>query len=397
MGSGCTTNTSSYLFQKNISDKTVIYTGPPIPSLGICTGDTLAEIEAVILQNIVNFSTGKGIHIPDIDLSACGLFVDYVTCCNGCDELDCLMKIIFESLCTLYTDFTDLQALVDALLNGPYNTGCLTGLGNNPTLNQIIQQLINQYCLLQTQVNNLQTQVNNLTIGLPTTIGNFLLNAISSCSSGNIIKTGTGASANIEFRGFTPIGGIIMYEGSLSYFDTNGNGLPNTPMCGWRLLNGNNGRQDARGRVPVCTIAGMGGGALDATVDPANPTNSTASPSVAYSIGNKGGQALHQLTVPELAQHAHAVYTPINGVVMGSLGYYTVSRKHASTGDNTMGYACDGGGTSTPCPSAPNATIPLVGNFPNPGLPATVSQEGKNIPHENRQPYIAFHFIQRYI
>lgn len=394
MGSGCTTgggSTTSILFQKLTPDTMVQYTGAPIPSLGICTGDLLSEVEAAVLGAIINYSTGVGITLPNLaaDIAACSLFTQYITCCGAaCDDLPCLMDIIFKALCILYTDITDLQTLVNSLLNGPYNTGCLTNLPANPTLKQIIQELILEFCILQAQVAALQVQVSTLTSGLPTTIGNFLANAIQSCQVGPVTKTGSGASFQVTFGGFTPVGGIIMYGGSIAgLFDSTGLGLPNTPACGWALANGQvqNGIQtiDMRGYKPVGVNDGtMGSGSQNAEV------NNSLHSGQNYGLNAHGGEINHILSNGEVPP------TPLSGSVAsgtGSVPFYTVSRKHAQTGDNTMGYMCDGTGTSTPCPSNPNASISF--NIPGGALTGSVAGGGNG--HENRDPYRSLYFIQR--
>src|ERR1022692_915552 len=105
MATGCGTGCSN-LFGETTNDNQVIYTGPSIPALSICNGDQLSSVEAVIFQAILNYSTGVGIEIPNINYGTCGLFTQFVTCCNtgtAPKDLDTLMQNIFTALCTLYT------------------------------------------------------------------------------------------------------------------------------------------------------------------------------------------------------------------------------------------------------------------------------------------------------
>ena len=292
MGSGCKSNPT--WFQKKIADSGIEYTGVAIPALGICTHDTLSEIEAVVLGKIIDYSTGVGIHIPNIDLTACDLFKNYITCCNTCDELDCLMEIIFSSLCVLYTDYTELAAQVTALLQGPYNTACLT-LGSNPTLVQIIQELIKEFCALKASFDTLQTSVNGITSSLSDNIGNFLLNAITTCQkSSGPIKSGSGRTASITFNGFTPIGGIIMYYKPLDVFDSTGLGVSPGPACGWAICNGNNNTPNMCGLVPVGSTDMGSTQPISGQIFP-NNTNT--------------GEYYHTLSVTEtpLKSHTHGV------------------------------------------------------------------------------------------
>lgn len=236
MGSGCNSGCSNY-FGKKTLDSTVEYTGPPILSLGICTHDMLNEVDAVILQKIINYSTGVGISIPDIDLSACAAFASCVSCCGTCTDLPCLLECYRSTICSIFDDVEELKDEIDTLLNGPYDIGCLTNLSANPTLNQIIQALITQYCTLLSSYNTLQTTVDGITANLSTNIGNFLLNAVTTCTgTGNVIKSGSGATASIAFKGFTPIGGLMPFGGTTAgKFDGTGLGLAGTDMCGWAL------------------------------------------------------------------------------------------------------------------------------------------------------------------
>lgn len=377
MGSGCTTNnTTNNLFQAPIPDTQVQYKGPSIPALNICTGDLLSEVEAVVLQRIVDYATGKNICIPNIDLTLCKLFAsDTVSCCKtDCNQLDDLMVIIFNALCTLYGDFTSLQSLFDALNNGPYNIACLKNLGTNPTLSLIIQELITEFCALQAQVTALAASIPT-TSQIQTIIGNFLSTAVNSCNT-QLKKTGSGSSIQLTFSGFVPLGGIIPYAGPLTVFDSSGKGLPNTEACGWALANGLNGTVDMKGNVPVGTT-NMGGNSLTSITSGAT-----------YNLNDTGGLIFAPLVnanIPALA------FSGTTSSTTGSVPFYTVSRSHAGTGDNTMGYMCDGSGTSTPCPSAPNSSIPFT--VPATSFSGTVG--GSGLPHENRMPYRALYYIQR--
>lgn len=298
MGSGCNSSCGD-LFEKRTPDTQVKYTGPAIPSLGICTNDTLDEIEAVILQKILDFSTGKGINIPDIDLTTCEAFIDCITCCDNCTDLPCLLECYKNAICRLWD-------LVKEALDGPYNVRCLTGVNSNSKLKAIVQALIDAHCALaakvatlETALNNLTNTVNNLITNLPGTIGNFLLNHISSCQgNGVVIKTGSGANAQIAFKGFVPVGGFIPYAGTINgKFDAAGNGITGTDMCGWRLCNGEGGAIDMRELVPMGAGQGvMGGGNLASNTSGDN-----------YPVNALVGKARHKLTGDEsgLQQHNH--------------------------------------------------------------------------------------------
>jgi len=384
MGSGCVTNSSNGYFQKLTPDFGVKYTGDPIPALGICTGDTLKEIEAIVLQKIIDYSTGTGITIPNIDLKACALFVDHVTCCEGCDDLPCLMEIIFESLCTLYTDITELQTAVNDLLIGPYNTGCLP-IATNSTLKVIIQSLITEFCKLQTRVSTLETTVNTITSTLNTTIGNFLLNAITSCTgTQNVIKTGSGATASIAFKGFAPIGSIMPYGGSLSVFDPSGLGISGSGACGWALCNGNNGTVNMIGLVPLGTTDMVGTAPIP--------------PPLTMPINSIGGEYFHTLLNSEIptvpfsgtGNHSHrvrgvSVNTSTNGA--GSNASFVLDVCTSVPGFPGVATNCAG--------TANNVEVWFDGRTSIESVAITGNIAGGGSKHENRMPYRALYYIQR--
>lgn len=390
MGSGCTSaggfNSGSL---KPTPDTSVMYTGAALPALGICTGDTLAEVDAVILQKIIDYSTAVGISVPSIDLTQCDCFIKKVGCCgaSSCQTLTCILEAYLDCLCELYADVQDLKTKVTAMYDGPYNTGCLTGVSSTSKLPAIMQQLITEFCALVTTVANLQTQINNLTTGLPTTIGNFMNSAIQSCQTDTVKKTGSGSTFKVTFAGGCPIGTILMWTGNVSANFTGGMGNNPGPMCGWALCDGqtHNGivTMDMRGYFPVGVNDGtMGGGPQNAEVD--NAVN----PGQAYSQGAHGGEIKHQLSAAEVPAVSFSGSTAAS---TGTVDYYQVSRQHAQTGDNTMSYQTDGPGTSTRHGSPPNGHIP----FTIPGQSFSGTTGGGGGKHENRPPYMAVYFIQR--
>lgn len=303
MGHACNSSCSNY-FEKQIPDTGVKYTGPAIPALGICTGDYLSEVDAVILQKLIDYSTGVGIRIPSIDLTqgACAiLFADCVGCCNSCTDLPCLLECYKTAICTLYDDVKTIQDEIGPALTG-YNTACLTGVNSSSLLNQVLQELITEFCALVTAFNVLDTTVTGFTAGIDTTIGNFLATAITSCSGvagPNIARTGTGASTQFSFNGFVPVGAVIPYAGSPSNFP---GGVGTGALCGWNIANGQNLTVNMMGQVPVGrTDIGMGGSL------PSNATGLSIT-----TTGAQVGEPTHLLTGSEsgTASHVHSINDP---------------------------------------------------------------------------------------
>lgn len=389
---GCNPNLSATIFNPT-NDTQVIYTGPSIPALNICSGTTLSVVEAIILQKLVDYSTGIGITIPGIDLTACALFTQYITCCNTTNNtLDGLMQIIFQALCVLYNDYTTLQALVAALLNGPYNTGCLT-LGSNPTLSQIIQELILEFCALKTQVATLQTQVNTLSSGLNASIGTFLAGAIQGCQVGSISKSGTGIGFQVTFSGFAPIGSILPYAGPIAgVFDSTGMGLDPGPCCGWALTNGavQNGitTVDARGYGLVGVNDGsMGSGIQNPEVD------NSINPRQNYSLNAHGGQINVALTGAQcsIPSHTHSVTDPGHSHLMSvnlDSASGAANANYMKFDTTTFTNTLDG------TPDVGNIHAKVRNNTTGISIGPS-SASGVGSPHENRSPYRAVYFIQR--
>lgn len=366
------------LFQGGTSDKTITYTGPSIEALGICSGVSLNNVEAVLLQKILDYATGVGISIPSIDLSTCALFQQNLTCCTTCTDLPCLMQAYLTALCTLFGDVTTLQSQI-AAINGPYNVGCLA-VASNATLAQIIQDLILEFCALKAAVTTLQSQVNSIVSNLSTTIGNQILSALSTCQTPNLVKSGSGATAAIAFKGFVPIGTILPAGRNLNLanFDSTGLGFANTEACGWALANGNNGTDDMREEVPVGAGAGiMGGGTLPTNVSGAN-----------YPLGAIVGSVSVLLTSAEsgVGSHTHTITDP--------------KHRHGYIGrTDSFKFGSDRSVWDALSPSSPDGSPGSLGDVidfqptgitinPSGSLPATSA-------HENRQPSKAVIYIQR--
>ena len=175
MGSGCSGNNINGYFGTPIPDKGVKYTGPSIPALDICTGDFLNEIEAIIFAKLLEFMEGKGIQVPEINLNECPFIQEFITCCSEDKSLEKLFTILFKAICSLKTDLTSLEDRVDEVLNITFNLRCLTV--SNPTIGNVINEIIREFCLLKTRVEvleatviDLQRQIDELTLSITETI-----------------------------------------------------------------------------------------------------------------------------------------------------------------------------------------------------------------------------------
>lgn len=107
-----------------------------------------------------------------------------------------------------------------------------------------------------------------------------------------------------------------------------------------------------------------------------------------YNLGDKGGEAKHQSTIEELAQHSHAAVTntPIlygesswekNGYGSSNVSTGIINCRDA----NNPAFCAESGGSAG---SGDNAIISVNATH---GHIISVSNIGGSLPHENRQPY----------
>ena len=159
---------------------------------------------------------------------------------------------------------------------------------------------------------------------------------ISYNSDTNALTAGTFIGA-----GTIPIGGIIMWSGTIANIPT-----------GWALCNGSNATPDLRNRFVVGAHSDGAGGAGPGF----NADNGTLSSN--YTPGNTGGETAHQLSIPELASHSHT-FSP--DPVVGRAGQFSATQ----------------------------------GNQPLSAHDAVIGNTGGDKFHENRPPYYALAFIMR--
>jgi microcystin-dependent protein len=382
MGSGCNSGCSNY-FGKTTLDSTVKYTGPTIPAFGICTNDFLSEVEAVILQKLIDYSTGVGISIPDIDLTTCGAFTGCtLACCNTCTDLPCLLECYKTAICSIFDDVTTLQTQVTGFLTG-YDTKCLTGVTSTSLVNVVLQELITEFCTLVSAFNVLNSTLSGFTAGINTTIGNFLSSALGSCQTPSLGKTGAGATVNYQLKGFAPIGAIMPFAGNMTEFDSTGLGLAGTGSCGWAICNGNNGTVNMSGLIPMGTTSGSMGTPVIAGATLTTAYNTTA------------GEYNHTLTnaqVPATAVSVTGTHTHDITAVSDAKSTTTVS-------NNIWVIDCTTTvpGTVGPDASAPPYNIPhtFSGKISSVTQTLTGAVAGSGLSHNNMPPYRALYYIQR--
>lgn len=163
-------------------------------------------------------------------------------------------------------------------------------------------------------------------------------------TSGNQTITGILTATSFVGNGTIPVGGIIMWSGTIA-------AIPS----GWALCDGTNSTPDLRTRFIV------GAGSDAGTGETFNAD--TGATSGQYAPGNTGGETAHQLTTAEMPSHNHT--TSIDGLnveISGSLGQQW-----------SMG----------------------PGNRPQNARTFSMSNTGGGAYHENRPKYYALAFIMR--
>lgn len=300
-------NTAKNRCLTTISDKCVSYTGPDVPALGVvktCGDLRLSDIEAIIIKKLTDIATGAGIELSDITGNC-----DFVntTLVNADKSLATLIQLLFDNDCTL----NDYIKAVDAKIEPPFSfdLGCLATVAPpNPSRNQIIQAIIQQECINTAAIaqitNELATDDTESTImnAVRDVIGNMVTSMFTSCQN-NLIKTGSGATSQIQVIGDCPIGTMLFGKFDRSSFDDSGLGLASKGMCGWAFCNGNNGTEDTRGFTLASTIDTQGP-ALNPLVSPGSDSE------LAQAYLSRKGKNKAPLNSSQLPDHNHTVTDP---------------------------------------------------------------------------------------
>ena len=381
MGSGCNNSNNNKWFQTLTPDTGVKYTGAPYPNLGICTGDLLSEIEIVILDKIQQFATGQGIVLESLSLVQCDFIKQFTQCCVEDKSLLNVADVILKAICALNTKIEDIQEIID----NPYiyDLKCLTVA--NPTVSNVIQELINQFCILQTEVNTFIGDFNNGTLSPAITnaiyniVGDFLLNNINSCANKGISKSGVGSQAMLNINALVPPKTALPYYGDTTDFNTDGSGKSSVGLCGWYICDGRNGTPDMRGYTAVgaTNLGSVSTVPLDNRVDPT--VNGDADYSL--NLNQKKGEVKHTLVIGELPSHSHTINETAHKHSISTQG-------PTGTTSGDMGQIA-GANTESGKPTATKYT----GNATT-GI--TIKSTGGGFKHENRQPSNGCIWIMRF-
>ena len=323
------------------SDRCVEYTGEDIPILGICNGDSLYEIEVIVLEKLQELADGTG-----VDLSGVTIGCDFLTdILNGDDKnLANLMQMLITANCTLRMLVQDLQDEISTTFT--VAAPCLT-LGANPTRDDILAATVTKLCSVSTDVAAIKADYVK---------ASTLCSAVAACLSNSSSQEYTKMPKYVA----------MAYMGPLSVFDSTGKGLSAFGYDKVYICNGNNGTQDMRGRVAVGANINVVGPALDSAVDP----SVTANAGYNFAQNTKKGAYTDTLTISSLAAHNHTVSDS------GHTHSFTQTHANAYTGSPTSIIA--GSGSVSPSAYTFNTASATTG--------VTVNSSGGGQPHNNTQP-----------
>ena len=265
-----------------VSDKCVRYTGIDVPVLGIQTGDSLSFVEQALITFLTSTLDGTGIKIDLNQETLCDFVKDYLPTCGDITLVD-VLNALTEAVCFLKDEVIALEAKFAELEQG-YTIDCLEGSPDPTSTYEVLQATINKLCALETDLIALALDVDTNYVKLADL--NALIQAYLDSQS---------TSENYSNR-MVPYT-VVEYYGSLGNFNASGAGLGT--WANIYLCNGQNGTPDKRGRLPVGAIQGVGGGALNPFVDPANPGNPN------YNLNTTSGTNTVTLTTNQIPSHTH--------------------------------------------------------------------------------------------
>lgn len=352
-----------------VSDKCVRYTGESVPSLGIDTGDNLLVVEQALIDKVVSFLDGTGISITIDSEAYCELVTKYLPpCFPECGDpsaLD-LFTALVKAACDLQVQVDAVEADI-AILNANYTIGCLTGVTASSDTHAIVQAVITKLCQLGVDLTALALDLDTNYVKLSDL--NTLIQAYLD-----------GLAPTQNYTKMVPYT-AVEYYGPLSYFDITGAGILADGFDKIYLCNGLNGTPDKRGRVGVGAIVGVGGGALDAAVDPTFVGNPN------YALGDGGGANQVILNSTQIPAHSHAVTVTDPGHVHAPGS--SIFRGNRTT-DDSGGTQCVATQLTNgdPALTAPQYTTSAVT-----GINVSVNNTGGGLAHANIQPVRACYYI----
>ena len=275
------------------SDKCVRYTGENVEALSIANGDNLYTVEQALINAVVSFLDGTGIDITIDPAAYCALVTSYLPECKPiCAPPTAveLFEALVKAACDLQGQVEDIAADI-ATLNADYDVDCLSGVTSSSDTHAVLQAAITKICELGVDLDALALDVDTNYVkiaDLNTLIQDYL------------------DSITVSTKHYTKMVPytVVEYYGTLTgKFDATGAGLGDWEKI--YLCNGLNGTPDKRGRVGVGAIVGVGGGALNPSVDPSTAGNPN------YSLLQISGANTITLNSSQIPAHTHAAAAAI--------------------------------------------------------------------------------------
>lgn len=322
-----------------LPDGCVQYTGDDIPALGICTGDTLSQVEQAIIDKLLTSLDGTGITVSEVTLENCEWLQDQFV--GKSNTLANLFQLLIDNQCTLKEMIDDLEETPFA-----FDIKCLEGLTSTSTSDDILQSAINLLCTIKTTVDDIPNQY-------------VKISDIDSYIAQYIANTATTAQYYISIP--SHVG--LPYFGDMGNFDNTGKGIESKGFKNIYVCNGQNGTPDLRGRVIAGAVKNIPGPSLDSAVDPTLSTN----PNTNYSIADKFGTSYVTLTTNQIPSHTHTVTDP--------------GHSHAYEGYISEGRPCGSQCDREDRKSSKTTSLSYTG--------ISIADTGGGQSHDNRQPSIA--------
>lgn len=327
-------------------DKCIQYTGADIELLGVCQGDSLFEVEEIILNKLLELMDGTGITIEGLDMT-CSLI-------SGIQSTqETTVPILFQTLISAACSLQGQITIIETQINTGYSfdIDCLIGITPTSSRDQILQSVIHKTCDNDTRITNIESDY------------------VKSSELCALVTSCIGSGPTVTDYNLRMIPGVVYpYVGSLSNFDNTGKGIVSVGFDKIYLMNGLNGTQDWRGRSPIGAIQNVPGGTLDPAVDPALPANVGTN----YVINQKVGASSVVLSINQIPSHNHIVNDP------GHRHQVQDYAGSSSGGNHIVGVT--------------NSTIAGI-NTAMASTGITLSNTGSSLAHTNLQPSIASYYI----
>lgn len=349
-----------------VTDECVNYTGAPVPALDITTPTNLLCIENTLINAVVSFLDGHGIHITINPNYYCELVTQYLPL--GTPTLVDLLSALVRAACDLKVQ-TNATDSVLAGINSPYSASCIPSVDGSSNTHVVLQAVITQLCTTIEDLTALSLDVNTNYVKLSDF--DALVQAYLDSTSSN----------NQQYLKMVPYT-AVEYYGPLTNFDGTGAGINSLGWDKIYLCNGNNSTPDKRGRVGVGAIVtpGVTGVPLSAAVNPAFAGNPN------YAIGDTNGANSVTLLASQMPSHTHIAIASATSTVIDPGHFHYGGRTGETGGGGTIGL-------SSNTPQNYQTSTSTTGISVTTTVGVTNAPTGGGAAHANIQPVLATYYI----